>query len=483
MIAPAGHGKTTAIADCLLQCSKETCHLILTHTHAGVAALRTKFKNRNVPMQKYQIETIMGFAQQLVLSFIGSSQLPKENDNDFFSQIIYHCTSLLKSNAIQLILKKSYASIFVDEYQDCTINQHHMILQLGNALPLHLLGDPLQGIFSFERTPLVNFETDLKDFSIFNTLNHPWRWEYTNKKLGENILTLRESLEDNNPIDLTKIQCEGLIIKQYKSLMNIHDNKFLCLLRTIIKENIDNSFLIIYPSFHEKKKDGKTILRGTLSDRIALKAAIDFGYGFNLIDAIDSKSFYTSASKIDEYIKKCQDGNRINRIQWLYDIMVDMHFSKTEMNIWINRDKNSLIKKKKDKVLIGNQIKCLIEKYDNQPCLSSLMFFLEYMYDLTSKKCLYKDIYYEIRNSAKTAICENIPLQKAVRQHKNQIRHIGRRIEGRCIGTTLLTKGLEFDTVLLFNADKFEDKKNFYVAISRARKKLIILTNKNMVQF
>lgn len=84
MIAPAGHGKTTAIADCLLQCSKETCHLILTHTHAGVAALRTKFKNRNVPMQKYQIETIMGFAQQLVLSFIGSSQLPKENDNDFF---------------------------------------------------------------------------------------------------------------------------------------------------------------------------------------------------------------------------------------------------------------------------------------------------------------------------------------------------------------------------------------------------------------
>lgn len=61
-------------------------------------------------------------------------------------------------------------------------------------------------------------------------------------------------------------------------------------------------------------------------------------------------------------------------------------------------------------------------------------------------------------------------------EHKNNIRHAGRKIKGRCIGTTLLTKGLEFDNVIIVDAHLFTDKKNFYVAISRACKSLIILT-------
>ena len=72
---------------------------------------------------------------------------------------------------------------------------------------------------------------------------------------------------------------------------------------------------------------------------------------------------------------------------------------------------------------------------------------------------------------------------EAMKLIKSRIRHQGRKIQGRIIGTTLLTKGLEFDTVLVWNAHKFEDAKNFYVAISRACKKLILLTNNNTIQF
>ena len=68
-------------------------------------------------------------------------------------------------------------------------------------------------------------------------------------------------------------------------------------------------------------------------------------------------------------------------------------------------------------------------------------------------------------------------------QLKNRIRHIGRKIEGRCIGTTLLTKGLEFDTVIIYEADKFEDAKNFYVAISRACRNLILITSEKQIHF
>ena len=77
LIAPAGHGKTTAIADCIIQCPDESCHLILTHTHAGVASLRAKFNKKKVPQNKYQIDTITGFAQRYVLSYEGSKDLPQ----------------------------------------------------------------------------------------------------------------------------------------------------------------------------------------------------------------------------------------------------------------------------------------------------------------------------------------------------------------------------------------------------------------------
>lgn len=71
---------------------------------------------------------------------------------------------------------------------------------------------------------------------------------------------------------------------------------------------------------------------------------------------------------------------------------------------------------------------------------------------------------------------------EAIKLTKSRIRHQGRKIQGRIIGTTLLTKGLEFDIVLIWNAHKFEDAKNYYVANSRACKKLILLTNNNTIQ-
>ena len=68
-------------------------------------------------------------------------------------------------------------------------------------------------------------------------------------------------------------------------------------------------------------------------------------------------------------------------------------------------------------------------------------------------------------------------------EYKNRIRQIGKKIEGKCLGTTLLTKGLEFDTVVIVDAHLFSDKRNFYVAISRACKNVIILTENTRIDF
>jgi len=68
---------------------------------------------------------------------------------------------------------------------------------------------------------------------------------------------------------------------------------------------------------------------------------------------------------------------------------------------------------------------------------------------------------------------------EAMKNHRNTIRKMGRKLYGKCIGTTLLTKGLEFDTVIVLDADNFKDSKNLYVALSRCSKRLIVVSNKS----
>lgn len=46
------------------------------------------------------------------------------------------------------MLKATYAGVVVDEYQDCIQAQHEIILAMSRHLPIRVLGDPMQGIFS-----------------------------------------------------------------------------------------------------------------------------------------------------------------------------------------------------------------------------------------------------------------------------------------------------------------------------------------------
>ena len=59
IIAPAGHGKTEMIVDMVEYAIGR--QLLLTHTHAGIDALRKRLKKRKVNPSKYTISTIASF--------------------------------------------------------------------------------------------------------------------------------------------------------------------------------------------------------------------------------------------------------------------------------------------------------------------------------------------------------------------------------------------------------------------------------------
>ena len=65
---------------------------------------------------------------------------------------------------------------------------------------------------------------------------------------------------------------------------------------------------------------------------------------------------------------------------------------------------------------------------------------------------------------------------------RNQVRKQGREIGYRLVSRTLLVKGLEFDHVVVVNADDLDDPKNLYVALTRCKQTLTILSRSPIVR-
>lgn len=479
LIAPAGHGKTTAIADCLLQCPDKSCQLILTHTHAGIASLRKKLQEQSIPTNKYQLETITGFAQRYVIGFLGSSVLPDESDSNYFSEAIGKCRVLMQSKLVQTVIQSSYDGVFVDEYQDCTIDQHEMIMELAYNLPLHLLGDPLQGIFSFESKPLVDFDKDLGLFTRFDCLSSPWRWQNSNPELGQEILRIRRCLENQKSIVLRHNPAKGF----YVFPLSVDDNDNYKLCSRLLSAHDSESLLVLCPSYRDTDKFGRPVFRGRFTDRVSIKQRIDYGNRFTVIDAIDSDGDYQCAKKIDEFITQCAQKRRIKKIAHFYNVLLLLHLNKTKLNLWIDRKGNRFIPKKKENAVLSKALLDDFSNFESSPTLCQLQTLIKRVVSLPDIKYYHHDLYILINRCFQIAQTNSISMFEAMKLAKSRMRHQGRKIHGRIIGTTLLTKGLEFDTVLVWNAHKFEDAKNFYVAISRACKKLIIMTNNTVIQF
>jgi len=67
--APAGCGKTHLIAEALTRHAGVKPIMILTHTNAGVVALRGRLDGLRVPSNSYRLATIDGWAMRLTPPF------------------------------------------------------------------------------------------------------------------------------------------------------------------------------------------------------------------------------------------------------------------------------------------------------------------------------------------------------------------------------------------------------------------------------
>lgn len=454
LIAPAGHGKTHAITDCLAH--TEGKRLILTHTHAGIASIREKIKKANISSRKYHIETITGYAQKYVQAFYTGSDMPDRHDiNAYYSFLVAKATALLKTPLIAKTIAATYSGLFVDEYQDCTLEQHALVATLNDILPTQILGDPLQRIFGFKGTSMVDLESSshMGDFLLEqHYLEEPWRWKGKNENLGQALKEIRNKIISKEPIDLREFPAiEVFTVSNAVELYNPRKPYYQAVSRLLSEKNV----LLIHP------------LSANSSAR--LKIISLFKQPIILVEAIDDKDFYKGAALFDSATIATIE-------KLLIDTCLDL-FNKTGIKVWFS-ERGLIRKTKPDERIISDQIKIRLDELKSNYSFTKAAKFLKFIDSLNTIRCYRREMLNALCASLVAAQANGNSVNESMVESRNHFRRVGRKVYGRCIGTTLLTKGLEFDTVIILNAQDFSCPKNLYVALTRASKRLVVFTSK-----
>jgi hypothetical protein len=457
LIAPAGYGKTFTIASCLKIVKGK--HLVLTHTNAGIASIYEKIKKLKVPNTSYQIETISSFVQNIARSFSNQSIFPpQESGKEYYKAITERAIILIKIKPIKKMIGNSFSGLFVDEYQDCTLRQHHFIQQLAEIFPTHILGDPMQGIFNLDSDdPLVDLnESEIMGNYLSSTfsLDIPWRWINQNKKeLGEDLRRIRNKLEtDKTPIHdfspYTNISCYQFGKSQlFKGYYESALKQKIC---SILSSN-ENALFIHSESAN---RDARIAYVKYFPNRIFL------------IESIDHKDFYHLAKTIDSF-----STNGASLTSNIYDLLVSL-FPKTEIIKWVQKERLTRKNGKEDKP-INKRFKEAFENYKGTGEIAFLAQIIGLVPELIGKKSNFKDIYASLLFAVKKSAENSTSVYDEIVAQRNMTRRVGRKLFGKSIGTTLLTKGLEYDTVVLLEEEPF-DYKNQYVALTRGSKNVIV---------
>ena len=201
VVAAAGCGKTELIARSVAVAQGR--QLVLTHTNAGVDAIRRRLRRHGVPAERIAVD---GWCLKYLVGYPSrSGGLPVNADGETnWNAICPVMANLLRSRTIRKVVEASYDGMYVDEYQDCDESQHELIIRIADIVPTRILGDPLQAVFRFAGEPPPWAGPVEEAFPRVATLTTPWRWTRPgeNHDLGAWLIQARGILEARRPLDL-----------------------------------------------------------------------------------------------------------------------------------------------------------------------------------------------------------------------------------------------------------------------------------------
>lgn len=456
VVAPAGYGKTHLIAEAVSR--SNTRQLVLTHTYAGVNALRRKLRDQRVSDKSYRVDTIASWSLRLCLSYAGASGWTSTRPiADQWQELYRVCTALLDYPFARRILRASYAGLYVDEYQDCSRDQHALILKIARDLPCRVLGDPLQAIFDFDDNNPVDWEREvLPAFELLGQLDTPHRWLRAGAHaLGTWLDTARTTLEQRQPLDLTSGPRGGVKLKRASpdaaALFRAQGN--CCRFLACAPEDT----VIAIHAGHEQYKARCHALARNLAGR------------FSSIEEVEGKALFSFVSKIERA--------RTDQRRFLALIVFAKQcMTNVEQNLSAATSRGDVTEMR------GNTRNPDAAKAANA-CIaawtsSSAGAFLKALKGVAAIDVVRADLFNRgLAVFQKHAMNPALTLTEAAEKYHAEFRYRGRPFgRRRLIGTTLLVKGLEFDHAIVLDAASLS-RRELYVALTRGAKSLTIVSS------
>jgi DNA helicase-2/ATP-dependent DNA helicase PcrA len=446
VVAAAGCGKTEAIAKAIEHCGDSSRQLVLTHTHAGVKAIRDRLLRFHVPESRFRVDTIAGWCLRYAASF---PQLPGLDETTppagDWSLVYPAAEKLLRVDAVQQVVENSYAGVFVDEYQDCTKSQHAVILQLADLLPCRILGDPLQGIFGFNE-PLIDWNADVTGaFEALPPLQVPHRWR-DNVPLGRRLTAIREALLAGSPIDLRVPPLKWRRLPKESQDVEIAAQLSAC----------DD----LYAS------SGSVVaIRRWPSECHAIAGKL--GGRYTCMEEMDCKDLLRFAKAIEE-----KQG--LDRCDTLFDF-ADLCMTGLATPLKTIRQSVASGRAPVPSRLRSYQdIAIAVAKVAGTSDLGPVSHFLRLLEGVPNRRIFRRELWREMGRALSVhGSGRGSSLWEAAWELRNRLRRQGRTVERRTVSRTLLIKGLEFDHTVILDACE-HDAKNFYVAATRPTKSLTI---------
>lgn len=451
LVAPAGCGKTHLIAEAVSAYQGSGRQLVLTHTHSGVDAIRTRLKKFKADPRRYRVETIAGWCLRMSSSFPQLSKLASTRPIAGEWEIVYAAAALLlQSTAIRAVVAQSYDGLWVDEYQDCTISQHAVVMLLAGIVPCRILGDPLQGIFSFGQ--LVDWNRDVAPNVDFNfEATTPWRWRDSNAALGTWLQGVRSSLLAGKDIDLRKapVSWKPLGAGNARQLQ-------IAVCRDVGGKN--NGSVI---AIHKWADQGHAVAQRLNGMYTSIEEA-ECAALLKRAEAIDLSTGFARATALLDFAKVCMT-------------KVGSDLSSTRAAL----EKQCFPRHRRTDISPQVDALCRLARNGSfDDVLSCLRCLGEHPGSVLYRKELYDEMDRAVRAVIGGKFTTLVDAAWAVR---DRTRHVGRRLGLRTVSTTLRVKGLEFAHTIVLDPAAL-DVKNLYVALTRGSNSLTVISAQPMLR-
>ncbi|MCA9627995.1 MAG: UvrD-helicase domain-containing protein [Myxococcales bacterium] len=447
--AAAGCGKTQLLSS-IVGDPRFGRQLVLTHTHAGVAALKRRLQRMRVPSQRWHLDTIAGWSLRWATAYSTISGVPRDAEaHPDWAAAYEGARRVVATELGQRVLGASYDGVLVDEYQDCGLRQHALVEEMARVLPCRAVGDSMQSIFGFRNDPSVSWPTVQSSFTFLPPLLHPWRWHVpgANQELGEWLISARQQLETRGQIHVAPdaplrwVEHDG------------DDQAIAAACRQRVQAGDSTVAILKWPNDCRRLArplGGRwpVVERFDDGDLPACAAQMAHAAGPAVVEALVgflAERITGVGTALKNQVQAIVDGRRTTGFRNHTD-----HLRRLEA------------------LAAGPTPEHALEVLDG--------IFAQREWLRWRPECVYQ--LREALRSLSGGSLQDLPA--AVTEARTRARHRGRLAHRRTVGTPLLVKGLEFDHVVVIEPERMTTRE-LYVAITRGAKSLTVVSRDRVV--